>query len=98
MRLFGKEFRASIHQNDDRKLIMRCGCSKPMVLTAPIGIAWHVLENDDGGYPIVIRGIDIEQLGNVCASLRRAKKMNLQGQGVRYDGEKRRIRTKKGKR
>ena len=98
MRLFGKGFRASIDQNDDRKLIMRCGFAKPMVLTAPIGINWFVLEPDDIGYPIVVRGIDIEQLGNVCASLRRAKKMNLQGQGVRYDGEMRRVRTKKGKR
>ena len=98
MRLFGKGFRASMDANDSRKLIMRCGFARPMVLVAPIGIAWHVVEPDDTGYPIVVRGIDIEQLGTVCASLRRAKKMNLQGQGVRYDGEMRRIRTKKGKR
>ena len=98
MRLFGKGFRASIDMNDERKLIMRCGFAKPMVLIAPIGISWTVLEPDDTGYPIVVRGIDIEHVGNVCASLRRAKKMNLQGQGVRYDGEMRRIRTKKGKR
>eukprot|EP00484_Ammonia_sp_Unknown_P018042 CAMPEP_0197026668 /NCGR_PEP_ID=MMETSP1384-20130603/6712_1 /TAXON_ID=29189 /ORGANISM="Ammonia sp." /LENGTH=238 /DNA_ID=CAMNT_0042455373 /DNA_START=68 /DNA_END=784 /DNA_ORIENTATION=- len=98
MRLFGKGFRASIDVNDERKLIMRCGYARPMVLTAPIGISWHVLEPDDTGYPIVVRGIDLEQVGNVCAGLRRAKKMNLQGQGVRYDGEIRRIRTKKGKR
>lgn len=98
MRLFGKGFRASIDQNDERKLIMRCGYVRPMVLTAPIGISWSVGESDDTGYPIIVRGIDLEQVGNVCASLRRAKKMNLQGQGVRYDGEMRRIRTKKGKR
>jgi len=98
MRLFGKGFRASIDTKDERKLIMRCGFARPMVLTAPSGIAWHVLEPDDIGYPIVVRGIDLDHLGQVCAALRRARKMNLQGQGVRYDGEVRRIRSKKEKR
>lgn len=98
MRLFGKGFRAAMDQDDPRKLILRAGFARPMVLVAPIGISWHVLEPDDVGYPIVVRGIDLQQLGNVCMSLRRAKKMNMQGQGVRYDGEMRRIRTKKGKR
>eukprot|EP01084_Bolivina_argentea_P104350 186852_1 len=98
MRLFGKGFRASIDTQDERKLILKCGFARPLVFTAPIGISWHVLEPDDTGYPIVVRGIDIEQLGTCCHALRRAKKMNLQGQGVRYDGEVRKIRTKKGKR
>jgi ribosomal protein L6P/L9E len=98
IRLFGKGFRAMIDAEDNRKLILRCGFARPKTYTAPVGISWQVLEADDFGYPIVIRGIDIEQVGNVAASLRRAKKMNLQGQGIRYDGEMRKIRTKKGKR
>ena len=98
IRLFGKGFKAAIHPDDPRKLQLRCGFARPMTFIAPQGISFEVLDPDDLGYPIVIRGVCIIQVGNVAASLRKAKKMNLQGQGIRYDGEARKVRTKKGKR
>ncbi|ETO34512.1 50S ribosomal protein L6 [Reticulomyxa filosa] len=98
LRLLGKGYRATLDDKDKRKLILRCGYRQPVEVWAPIGSSFQVLEGDDTGIPIIVRGMDIEQVGNIAAALKRIKKLNKQGQGIRYDKEVREIKSKKGKR
>lgn len=73
-------------------LVMSLGYSHQVVFPFPQGITIGV----DGATKLVVRGADKEQVGQVAAELRKFRSPDsYKGKGVRYAGE--RIRIKAGK-
>lgn len=76
---------------EDENLVFKLGFSHPVVFNPPKGIKFEVEENK-----IKVLGISKELVGNIAAQIRRIKPPDsYQGKGIRYSGEK--IKLKPGK-
>lgn len=88
LELVGVGFKA---QTNGSELELNLGFSHPVKITAPDGISFKVVENK-----ISVSGADKYLVGEVAASIRRAKPPEpYKGKGIRY--EKEYIRKKLGK-
>lgn len=89
LELIGVGFRA---QTEGEKLILNIGYSHPVEVVAPQGIQFTVADNTK----ITVSGIDKNLVGQMAASIRKAKPPEpYQGKGIRYLGEY--VRRKAGK-
>jgi len=89
LELAGVGYRASLQGN---KLVMTLGYSHPVEYEPPAGIQVEV----PAANKIIVRGADKEEVGRVAAKIRSFRKPEpYKGKGVRYEGEK--IRLKAGK-
>jgi large subunit ribosomal protein L6 len=76
-----------------RDLVVMVGFSHPVQIIAPEGIAFEV---DKTGRQITISGIDKQVVGQTAAEIRGLRPPEVyKGKGVRYSGEK--VRLKAGK-
>ena len=76
-----------------RDLVVMVGFSHPVQIVAPTGIAFEV---DKTGRQITISGIDKQVVGQTAAEIRGLRPPEpYKGKGVRYSGEK--VRLKAGK-
>ena len=88
LELVGVGFRAS---TDGQELTMNLGYSHPVKIKAPEDIFFKVVKNK-----VIVEGVDKYLVGEVAASVRRAKPPEpYKGKGIRYQGEV--IRRKAGK-
>jgi large subunit ribosomal protein L6 len=89
LELHGVGYRVELKDN---KLIFNVGYSHPLTFQVPEGISVAVKERQ-----IQVKGIDKELVGQVAASIRRIKPPeSYKGKGLRYVGEKLRIKPGKG--
>lgn len=99
LRVVGTGYRAEI--NNQKSLVLNVGYSHPVTYDPPEGITIRVddTENVDGQLhtPVVVSGVDKQLVGQVAASIRQIKKPGVYQpcKGIRYDGE--RVRMKEGK-
>jgi large subunit ribosomal protein L6 len=99
LRVVGTGYRAEI--NNQKSLVLNVGYSHPVTYNPPAGITISVdsTENVDGQLhtPVVVSGVDKQLVGQVAASIRQIKKPGVYQpcKGIRYDGE--RVRMKEGK-
>jgi len=99
LRVVGTGYRAEIDRQ--KRLALNVGYSHPVIYTPPDGITLSVgaPEAVDGQphIPITVSGIDKALVGQVAASIRQIKKPEVYEpcKGIRYDGE--RVRMKEGK-
>jgi large subunit ribosomal protein L6 len=85
----GVGYRAEV-QNDN--LLLNLGFSNPIEYPIPDGITMEIGANNR----ITVRGIDKEQLGQVCAEIRSLRPPEpYKGKGIRYENEH--VRRKIGK-
>jgi len=78
---------------DGQNLVLYVGYSHPVVVEPPAGIAFDV---DTKTRQIKVMGFDKEQLGQLCANIRKIRPPEpYKGKGIHYLGEK--IRRKAGK-
>lgn len=78
---------------DGKNLVLYVGYSHPVVVEPPAGIAFDV---DTKTRQIKVMGFDKEQLGQLCANIRKIRPPEpYKGKGIHYLGEK--IRRKAGK-
>lgn len=78
---------------EGQKLTFNVGHSKPMPYVLPKGIS---AELADRGAKITLKGIDKEEIGQVCAQIRAIRPPEpYKGKGIRFQGE--RVRRKVGK-
>lgn len=88
LEVVGTGFRAQIEGQD---LVLALGFSHPVKFTAPEGIKIEVQENK-----IKVFGVDKQQVGLVADKIKKIKKPDpYKGKGIRYLGEK--LRLKPGK-
>jgi large subunit ribosomal protein L6 len=74
------------------KLVLNLGFIKPVEIVPPKGVTIEVPTNTS----FIVRGIDKEVVGQLCAEIRRLRPPEpYQGSGVKYQGEK--IRRKVAK-
>jgi large subunit ribosomal protein L6 len=74
------------------KLVLNLGFIKPVEIVPPKGVTIEV----PTGTSFIVRGIDKEVVGQLCADIRRLRPPEpYQGSGVKYQGEK--IRRKAAK-
>lgn len=98
LRLVGLGYRAQLQ---GKNLVLNLGFSHPVNFPIPEGISIRVedLETVDNQphIPLVVEGIDKEQVGQVAATIRDIKPPEIYkpSKGIRYDGE--RVRLKEGK-
>lgn len=79
-------------QKAGEKLVLQVGFTHPVEVVAPSGISFVV----EGTNRVKVIGVDKELVGNVAAKLRAIRKCDsYKGKGVKYAGEK--IRLKPGK-
>lgn len=79
-------------QASGQKLVFQLGFSHPVEFSAPEGISFEV----EGTNKVTVSGIDREQVGEVAAKIRAIRPPDhYKGKGVRYSGEK--VRLKAGK-
>jgi len=84
----GIGYRAAL---DGEKLVLTLGYSHPITIAAPPGIKFEVIKN-----MIIVSGVDKELVGQVAAKIRDQRKPEpYKGKGIRYEGEK--IKIKAGK-
>lgn len=81
VRLYGKGYRAFVDEDNPRRLTIRCGHVKPIIVEAEVGTSFEVLKPDDMGYPIVVRGMSLD---HVCDCLL-SNKNELRGSLVRSE-------------
>ena len=99
LRVVGTGYRAEV--NSQNALVLNVGYSHPVTYNPPEGIAIRVdsTENVDGQLhtPVIVSGADKQLVGQVAASIRQIKKPGVYQpcKGIRYDGE--RVRMKEGK-
>jgi large subunit ribosomal protein L6 len=78
---------------DGKNLVLYVGYSHPVVVEPPAGITFDV---DTKTRQIKVMGFDKEQLGQLCANIRKIRPPEpYKGKGIHYLGEK--IRRKAGK-
>ncbi len=79
-------------QKTGEKLVLQCGFSHPVEVAPPAGVSFVV----DSPTRVKVVGIDKELVGDVAAKLRAIRKCDrYKGKGIKYLGEK--IRLKPGK-
>jgi large subunit ribosomal protein L6 len=89
LEIVGVGYRAAMKGND---LEIQVGYSHPVPYKAPDGISFET----PSPTRIVVSGIDKEQVGQVCAEIRKIRKPEpYKGKGIRYEGEV--VRRKAGK-
>ena len=89
LELVGTGYRVTAKGTD---LEFALGYSHPIVVKAPLGIAFAV----ESPIKFTVSGIDKQQVGEVAANIRKLRKPEpYKGKGVRYEGEV--IRRKAGK-
>jgi len=89
LEISGMGYRA---QKSGDKLVLNLGFIKPVEIVPPKGITIEVPTTTS----FVVRGIDKEAVGQLCAEIRRLRPPEpYQGSGVKYQGEK--IRRKVAK-
>ena len=99
LRVVGTGYRAEI--SSQKSLVLNVGYSHPVTYDPPEGITINVdsTENVDGQLhtPVTVSGVDKQLVGQVAASIRQIKKPEVYQpcKGIRYDGE--RVRMKEGK-
>jgi len=99
LRVVGNGYRAEV--NRQKELVLSVGYSHPVTYSPPDGIeiAVEPPESVEGQphIPIVVSGIDKQLVGQVSATIRQVKKPEAYkpSKGIRYDGE--RVRMKEGK-
>ena len=99
LRLVGTGYRAEVDRQN--RLVLTVGYSHPVTFTPPDGITLSVdtpISVDGQPHiPIVVSGINKEDVGQVAASIRQIKKPEVYqpSKGIRYEGE--RVRNKEGK-
>ena len=99
LRVVGNGYRAEI--NRQQELVLSVGYSHAVTFNPPEGIEISVEapENVDGQphIPIVVSGIDKQLVGEVSATIRQIKKPEdyKPSKGIRYEGE--RVRMREGK-
>ena len=99
LRVVGNGYRAEV--NRQKELVLNVGYSHPVTYSPPDGIeiAVEPTESIEGHphIPIVVSGIDKQLVGQVSATIRQVKKPEAYkpSKGIRYDGE--RVRMKEGK-
>ena len=99
LRVVGTGYRAEI--NNQAALVLNVGYSHPVIYDPPEGITISVenSENVDGQAhtPVVVSGFDKQLVGQVAATIRQIRKPEVYQpcKGIRYDGE--RVRMKEGK-
>ena len=99
LRVVGNGYRAEV--NRQKELVLNVGYSHAVTYVPPEGIEIVVEapENIDGQphIPIVVSGIDKQLVGQVCATIRQIKKPEdyKPSKGIRYEGE--RVRMREGK-
>jgi large subunit ribosomal protein L6 len=99
LRVVGTGYRAEI--DSQKSLVLNVGYSHPVTYEPPEGITISVdsTENVDGQIhtPVSVSGVDKQLVGQVAASIRQIKKPEVYQpcKGIRYEGE--RVRMKEGK-
>ncbi|MDE0298035.1 MAG: 50S ribosomal protein L6 [Candidatus Poribacteria bacterium] len=99
LRVVGTGYRAEI--SNQKSLVLNVGYSHPVTYDPPEGITIRVdsTENVDGQLhtPVTVSGVDKQLVGQVAASIRQIKKPGVYQpcKGIRYEGE--RVRMKEGK-
>jgi len=99
LRVVGTGYRAEI--NSQKSLVLNVGHSHPVTYDPPEGITINVdsTENIDGQLhtPVMVSGVDKQLVGQVAASIRQIRKPEVYQpcKGIRYEGE--RVRMKEGK-
>lgn len=89
LELVGVGYRA---QTNGQNLTLNVGYSHPVVISAPDGVKFTILENTK----ITVSGFDKHLVGQIAAQIRAVKPPEpYQGKGIRYLGE--RVRRKAGK-
>ncbi len=89
LQMVGVGYRAALQGNTLELLV---GFSHPVRVAAPEGIGFEVPESTR----ILVRGIDLERVGQVAAEIRRVRPPEpYKGKGIRYVDEK--VRRKAGK-
>jgi len=85
-----------------RSLVLRVGFSHPVTYEPPPGVEVEVdtsrqrLEDNMPVFPVIVRGIDKQAVGQAAAEIRRVRKVEpYRGKGIRYREE--RVRRKPGK-
>ena len=88
--LVGTGYRAT---KNGRRLILTVGYSHPVEIDPPAGIEVDV----PAANSVVVRGIDKQQVGQLAADIRAVRKPSAygEGKGIRYTGE--RLRLREGK-
>ncbi len=88
--LVGTGYRAA---KSGRKVVLTVGYSHPVEVEPPVGVELEVPAVNS----IVVRGIDKQIVGQVAANIRAVRKPSAygEGKGIRYTGE--RVRVKEGK-
>ena len=99
LRVVGTGYRAEI--DSQKSLVLNVGYSHPVTYEPPEGIEINVdsTQNVDGQLhtPVTVSGVDKQLVGQVAASIRQIKKPEVYQpcKGIRYEGE--RVRMKEGK-
>ena len=89
LELQGVGFRAQV---EGSKLILNVGYSHPVLIEAPNGITFEVLDNTR----IKVSGFDKQLVGQIAANIKKVRVPDVyKGKGIRYKGEY--IRKKVGK-
>ena len=98
LRLVGLGYRAQVQ---GKQLVLSVGFSHPVNFPVPDDITIQVGNSEtidnQPQIPIVVQGVDKERVGQVAAAIRRIKPPEVYkpSKGIRYDGE--RVRLKEGK-
>lgn len=98
LRLVGLGYRA---QAQGKQLVLNVGFSHPVNFALPDDVTVQIdgseTVDNQPQIPITVQGIDKEQVGHVAAAIRRVKPPEVYkpSKGIRYDGE--RVRMKEGK-
>lgn len=92
--VIGTGYKASL---EGKNLVLQPGLSHQVTIPAPDGITFEVGMDTNTRMPIItVQGIDKEQVGQICANIRKVRPPEpYHGKGIRYRGE--RIRLKAGK-
>jgi len=76
-------------------LEIRCGFSHPVFYVAPAGVRFEVPASND---QIVVKGVDLAQVGRAAAEIRNIQPPNVYtGKGIRYSDEEVKLKSKRKK-
>lgn len=76
-----------------KNLVLNVGYSHPVEMDAPKDVSFEV---ENRGKLIIVRGIDKQVVGEICAQIRKVRPPEpYKGKGIRYQGEY--VRRKAGK-
>jgi large subunit ribosomal protein L6 len=76
-----------------KNLVLNVGYSHPVVIEPPADVTYEV---ESRGKLIIVKGIDKQVVGEICAQIRKVRPPEpYKGKGIRYQGEY--IRRKAGK-